>query len=630
MTIQIEYAERGMLGGLMLDASEYPECRRRASPQDFSRQDFADIYSAMGDLNSRGTAPDPATLKTMMNGRANPNLIDELFMDATTAANAVHYADIIHDNGARRRLAELVKNDAPLEDIAAAVNREIIVTEPHTWPEPQPIPSGLLPVEPFDDDMLPNIFRPWVSDIAERMQCPPDYSAVGALVALSSVVGRKLGINPKRFDDWIVFPNLWGMIVGRPGLMKSPALAQVIQPLERLAADARVLHKDQRAEYERTAKFRAMAQKETENRAAKAIKDGNPDGAMQLLADADAEASLDAPPPGLRRYKVTDTTMEALAEILMEPENKWGLLAYRDELHGLLRGMDREGQEGARAFFLQGYDASQSNTTDRIGRGKNLHIEAVTLAMLGGIQPGKLRSYIRAAVTESSADDGLLQRFGMLVWPDASKEWINIDRWPDTEAKTAAFETFARLDALEPATDKDGNQIPHILRFSADAQEVFNSWRAEHEVMLRSESMHPAMESHLAKYRKLVPALALMFALADHQQCEHVGRESLLRALAWKDYLESHAARAYGSGRGLDFQPAEALLMKLRSGKIPDNFTPREVYLKGWAHLSDPEIVCNACDILADLDHLQRTETRPHNGGRPSVSFRINPHTRKS
>src|SRR5437762_11654380 len=70
------------------------------------------------------------------------------------------------------------------------------------------------------------------------MKSPPDFPAVGAKVALGSLVGRKIGIRPKRYDDWLVIPNLWGCIVGRPGLMKTPALEQPLLPLRRLVAEA--------------------------------------------------------------------------------------------------------------------------------------------------------------------------------------------------------------------------------------------------------------------------------------------------------------------------------------------------------------------------------------------------------
>ena len=88
------------------------------------------------------------------------------------------------------------------------------------WSDPQPLPRGLPPVELFVPGLLPPALRPWIMDIAERMQCPPDFPAAAAIVALGSVIGRRCGIRPKRQDDWTVVPNLWGAVIGRPGVIE--------------------------------------------------------------------------------------------------------------------------------------------------------------------------------------------------------------------------------------------------------------------------------------------------------------------------------------------------------------------------------------------------------------------------
>ena len=489
------------------------------------------------------------------------------------------------------------------------------------WPEPLPIPCSLLPVESFDDELLPISLRGWVTDISNRMQCPPDFPAVGAMVALASVIGRKACIRPKRHDDWQVVPNLWGVIVGRPGVMKSPALAEVLKPLDRLSIIANGLHAEAMRDHEIKLKMDGMTDKATAGKAQNLIKAGKLNEAEQLLIDEAAAEAVTAPP--LRRYKVTDSTVEALGEILIE--NSWGTLAYRDELSGLLRSLDREGQEGARSFYLQGYDGNQSYTFDRIGRGKNLHIPAVCIAMLGGIQPGKIQAYIHDAMSGGIGDDGLLQRFGMLVWPDVCGEWVNVDRWPDTTAKNLAFATFERLDAMLPGTDADtGEPAPVVYHFDQDAQALFDDWRHDFECDLRSSDRHPAFESHLAKYRKLVPAIALVCALAEQEV--QVSEHSLLRALAWADYLSSHAARAYAAGTRPVAEGARALLAKIKEGKVAAGFRPADVYLKGWSHISTPEAVHAACAMLCDLHCLRCAEKRPGDaGGRPSITFDIHP-----
>ena len=134
----------------------------------------------------------------------------------------------------------------------------------NTWSDPQPIPNDLLPVESFDLEMLPASIRLWVADIAERMQCPLDFVAVGSMVALAAVIGRKAGIRPKRKDDWLVIPNLWGMVVGRPATMKSPAFSEVLKPINRLVATAKKQYDQQMIEYEIQTQLAEYSKKNTD------------------------------------------------------------------------------------------------------------------------------------------------------------------------------------------------------------------------------------------------------------------------------------------------------------------------------------------------------------------------------
>ena len=498
----------------------------------------------------------------------------------------------------------------PLEDDAA-----------DTWPDPTPLPDALPPVQAFDPDLLPVALRGWVTDIAHRMQCPPDFPAVGAVVALSSLIGARAVVQPKARDDWQVVPNLWGLIVGRPGVMKSPALGEVLKPLHRLESTEREQWQLAHEAWELDTKVAELASKANERQAANlAAKD--PAKARALLAPTDQPTE-----PTMRRYVVSDSTVEALADLLVK--NPWGLLIYRDELHGLLCSMDRQGQEGARGFYLTGYDGNQGHPVDRIGRGHS-YVPRVCMAMLGGIQPGKVQSYVREAVNGGAGDDGLLQRFGLAVWPDIQQEFKLVDRWPDTPAKQAAWAVFERLNGLLPATDDD----PQEWRFSPEAQAIFYEWLIPFETGIRGEDLHPALVSHLAKWRKLIPALALIFALVDTPDTNGVIHErELIRALAWAEYLRTHAERLYAAALVPETTGAHALLAKIKGGKLCDgdgvlweSFTPRLVAVKSWAGLNSVDSVRKAAELLADYGWLVR-ETAPTGsaGGRPSERYLIHP-----
>ena len=498
---------------------------------------------------------------------------------------------------------------------------EIVPKAGAEWPDPAPLPDTLPPVAPFDPELLPEALREWVADIAHRMQCPPDFPAVGAVVAISSLIGARAVVAPKARDDWRVVPNLWGLIVGRPGVMKSPALGEVLKPLHRLEATEREQWQAAHDEWELDCKVAELAAKQNEKQAGNvAAKD--PAKARALLEPVDTPTE-----PQVRRYVVNDATVEKLGEIL--EANTWGTLSYRDEIHGLLCSMDRHGQEGARAFYLQAYDGNQGYTVDRIIRGTH-YIPRVCLAMLGGIQPGKVQSYVREAVAGGAGDDGLLQRFGLAVWPDVSRDFQRVDQWPDTPAKQAAWAVFERLNQLQPATDTD----PQEWRFTPEAQALYWEWVEPFETEIRGDELHPALISHLSKYRKLIPALALIFALVDTPDSGNVIHErELLRALAWCDYLRTHAERMYAAAVIPETTGAQTLLTKIKAGKLCDGdgvlleaFTPRLVAVKHWAGLGNPEAVRKAADLLADYGWLARDVVLTGTaGGRPSDRYLIHP-----
>jgi hypothetical protein len=490
-----------------------------------------------------------------------------------------------------------------------------------TWTDPEPLPSELLPVAPFELGLLPESFQEWIADIAERIQCPPDFPAVAAMVAIAGVVGRKIGIRPKRHDDWLVVPNLWGTAIGRPGVLKTPAILEPLKPLKRLELEAKKKFEDALTDFEAKKLVAEAQKKKSKDEIREALEEGR-DGLEEAKRAAAAKPKL----PHRHRYLVNDSTVEKLGELLNQNPN--GLVVYRDELVGLLFSLDKEGQEGARSFYLEAWNGTGRYTYDRVERG-TVDIEAAIVSILGGIQPGPLGAYLHHAVAATVQDDGLMQRFQLGVWPDISKQWKNVDRWPDSEARKLAFEVFESLDQLDPAkagatTDEfDDDAIPWV-RFTDNAQDLFDSWRAELERRARSGEEHPAIESHIAKYRSLVPSLALLIHLAEGQAAP-VGEGPLKKAIGWAGYLETHARRIYSVAVNPDLFAARALAGKLENGAIKDGFSLRDVYRPGWTHLASRDQAKRAVEALIDHGWLCEVVEKNPNGGAPATTYRINP-----
>lgn len=488
------------------------------------------------------------------------------------------------------------------------------------WPDPEPLPDLLQPVEPFDFELLPGCLRGRVQDIATRMQCPPDFIAVGMMVTISSMIGYQAGIRPRKQDDWIVVPNLWGMCIGRPGVMKSPALNEAMNDIRRIEIAAKEEFEERKKNRDAAILVIKAKAKNIEKQISDAIKKGNEEEATKI-----ALAAQDVPEEERRmRLLTNDVTVEKLGEILAESNRC--ILVYRDELGAFLRSMSREDKVADRGFYLEAWGGtSRSYIYDRIGRG-TIDIERPCVSILGSIQPGPLQAHIAGATYGGTGDDGLLQRFQLAVWPDVSATWKNVDRWPDKEAKTAVSELFSNLLELNTlalgAEPDEYDWIPYF-RFDDDAQHVFDEWRGELEHRIRSDFYHPALEAHMSKFRSLVPSIALICHIVTGDTSGKVGEKSILTALSWAEYLESHAQRIYSYATRGDLAAARALHKHIMDGDLGDTFSSRDVYRRHWTTLGKQE-TDRALEYLVDLGHIR--ERKPDQlMGRPRIVYEINP-----
>jgi putative DNA primase/helicase len=480
------------------------------------------------------------------------------------------------------------------------------------WSEnPVEIVDKLKPVQSFDIELLPNIFKSWVRDVSYRMQCPPDFVAVAGMVAISAVVGKKGLICPKSRDDWKVCPNLNGLNIGRPSAMKTPASDEAIKPLQRLEIKAKESYTFALSDNETQAFINKEGRALAEKAAKKFIKDKKFDTAKQLLNENPEEPDK----PTRARYIVNDATVEKLGELLNENPN--GLMLYRDEISGFLKTIDREDRSNDRAFYLECFNGLGRYTYDRIGRG-TIDIESLCLAILGNIQPGVLRPYLNQATKGTSGDDGMIQRFQLMVWPDLT-DWKFVDQWPDTDAKNQAFEVFDRL--------ANWMGFDESARFDEPAQKLFDAWSCNLHQELRAEDIPPVLESHFAKYKSLIPSLAILIHLADDKTHRPVvGVDAVKKAISWGDYLKSHALRVYGAALDPVNANAKTILDKIDSGKLSDGFSLGDVLRGGWSGLDSLDSVKAALARLVDLGWIRQI-TLPTSalGGRPSIRYQVHP-----
>ena len=234
------------------------------------------------------------------------------------------------------------------------------------------------------------------------------------------------------------------------------------------------------------------------------------------------------------------------------------------------------------------------------------------LSFFGGMQPKIAQDMVN---DERNAADGTIARLGLLSYPDRTEAAVPMDRTLNEEVR-ASFRRALRV--LAPLREK---QI--MLRFTEDAQPIFNQWLKVH--FQREFALQGPIASHFSKYKGLLPRLAALYHLADAassvgvkvEQAEGeetsfggemsvvglqlIGAEHVKRAITFlAEYLEPHMRRLYGCVRDPRQRAEAALGEHILAGELEDGFTARGVVRKAWAHLKDYETVRSTLETFTD------------------------------
>ena len=157
-------------------------------------------------------------------------------------------------------------------------------------------------------DALPEKMQDMVLALHREENYSIEYTIASLLMAVSTAIGNTVSIRIK--GGWTSCPMLYLILVGRPGMGKTPPLDFAFRPI-------------QKRDTEQTRKF--MKDKELYDAAVEG-KRGNKD------------ESIDLPPkPVLRRTLISDFTPEAMMHALND--NQRGIVLYVDEIMGMFNSV---------------------------------------------------------------------------------------------------------------------------------------------------------------------------------------------------------------------------------------------------------------------------------------------------
>ena len=229
-------------------------------------------------------------------------------------------------------------------------------------------------------------------------------------------------------------------------------------------------------------------------------------------------------------------------------------------------------------------------------------------------------------------------------WPSTAhpdqrgpKKWI--DETADADAKQryeTVFKALAsqgwreKITSLKKGIRIDGPEASpyYIFSFDAEAQEIATDWFITLEKKIAAEKV-PAFRSHIAKYRGLMPRLALNYFLieASAGSIDHpsIPPTAVRYAIRWCEHLESHARKLWASALDPSLEAMRSLAKRIEDGQLTQITSLRDIQQSNWAGL---KTVSNVESAVRRLNALGWTRMIIDNssGGRPSPKVEINPY----
>ncbi|WP_425613605.1 YfjI family protein [Anatilimnocola sp. NA78] len=502
-----------------------------------------------------------------------------------------------HHNSCSWNWSELRKRLDPVSETRANVGKtRVSVTQTELRKKKRTV---LEPYQPFPTDALPKDVGSYVHETATSIGCDDAFIALPVLASLARAVGNTRVIRLKH--GWTEPAVVWAAIVGKSGTHKTPAIQAATQFLNQ-----RQQKEIERFEYAQEIYERDLANYERDFAQWKRTKGGTP------------------PPekprePVLKRFIVSDITIEAMADRLSKQFD--GVLVVRDELAGWVNGIGE--YKGAKSsdngHWLAMWSAAPMTVDRKTGEKKTLYIPRAAVSVVGGIQPGILRT----AMGKEHMQDGMCARL-LLAMPDGRKvQWT--ERTVPLGTSEILAKTFDRLISLEPAGDEEGRDTPFVLAMTPEAKTAWVEYYDRHrdeQVGLDGDlaAAWSKLEAYTARFALLFQLCA--WAAGDEVSETEVDEVSMRSAIAVSDWFGGEARRVYAVLSESDEARSDRELLDLirrKGGRV----TARDLKASSRRFASADE--AEAALLTLVQDGLGRWDFIPpgSQGGRPTCVFQL-------
>ncbi len=357
-------------------------------------------------------------------------------------------------------------------------------------------------------DAFPAKIQDMILVLSRQENYSIEYMMASLLVAVSTAIGNAVNIRIR--GGWVSNSALYMILVGRPGMGKTPPLDFVFRPIRKHDAKAIKQFKLEMEQYNNLIE-RNKGKKEN----------------TTPLPDK----------PVLRRTIISDFTPEALMRALND--NQRGIVVYVDEIMGMFNAVNQYSRGQLIEQLLTAFSGKPLDIS-RCSMPIPIHIEYPFINIVGTMQTTRMHELIEKGYKEN----GLLDRI-IFVYPSSQ----DISDWQlDEDSSFASFEKYSNLwEAIInkvidlPFTDNDN--VQNILDFSSEAKAYFTNWRNNAIRAVNQIQNDGLVDSRVIKAPMITARLALVLQIfrwaCGEVHKDFVDIDSTKSAIALSEYFES-------------------------------------------------------------------------------------------
>lgn len=345
----------------------------------------------------------------------------------------------------------------------------------------------------FPTGVFPLSLQKLISELESTLNFSPDYTSASILYAVSVSIGNKIQLKVK--NSWLEKSNLYMVLVGRTGDVKSHSVSFCLNPLMKIDKENFEKYLLKKKEYE------------------------------QLPVEEKSKTET----PILRQLLLNDFTPEAFVKA--HYFNPRGIGLYTDEIAGFFNSFNQYRKGSEEESYLSAW-SGKPIIKNRIS-GEEMRVDNTKVDIIGTMQEAILSSVFHSNKMKNGFIDRLL-----FVLP---YKYVD-NKWNDLDLNEEYIEWYAELIAR---VFKIAEQSEIILEFDSEAKDYLYQWQNNQKSDFEFEyqrGISIKLQQYVLRFSILIEVIQ---SICNDEKPQTISLTTLKSAIQLRDYFFENAVRVF-------------------------------------------------------------------------------------